>query len=254
MSTSNGETDPSTWATNMIIDGTKGYVGIANINPLRKLHVGNGSDLSAIGRFSGTWNTNYQKHSRLEFNDRNFGIGAGKITTGESGTDDDLYLWSYNGNGRDIRFMSTSNGESDPSTWKTNMIVKGNTGNIGIGTLEPGKYKLAVEGKIGAREIEVKQGSWADFVFYEDYELKNLSEVESFINENKHLPDVPSEQEVKEKGINLGQMDAILLQKIEELTLYLIGQNKTQKKLMNTIQSQQTEIKNLKKEISSLKK
>ncbi len=133
----------------------------------------------------------------------------------------------------------------------SNLFVNG---KIGLGTTSTGSHKLAVEGSIGAREIVVESGGWSDFVFDNTYELKNLSEVESFINKNKHLPDVPSEQEVKEKGVNLGQMDAILLQKIEELTLYLIGQNKTQKELMNTIQSQQTEIKNLKKEISSLKK
>ena len=95
-------------------------------------------------------------------------------------------------------------------------------GSVGIGTADPGSYKLAVEGRIGAREIEVKQGSWADFVFDEDYELPSLKEVENFISRNKHLPGIPSEKEVLANGINLGNMDALLLQKIEELTLYII--------------------------------
>lgn len=101
------------------------------------------------------------------------------------------------------------------------MTIKGD-GNIGIGTTNPGTYKLAVEGRIGAREIQVKIGSWADFVFHDKYCLKPLSEVEKFIKEHKHLPDVPKESEVLKNGIDLGQMNAILLQKIEELTLYML--------------------------------
>ncbi len=99
-------------------------------------------------------------------------------------------------------------------------------GNVGIGTTNPGSYKLAVEGKIGAREIEVKTGSWADFVFAESYCLRSLEEVERFIGQHGHLPDVPSEDEVLEQGINLGEMDATLLQKIEELMLYTLAQQK----------------------------
>ncbi len=112
-------------------------------------------------------------------------------------------------------------------------------GNVGIGTTDPGSFKLAVEGKLGAREVEVKTGSWADFVFAPTYELPTLKEVENYINENKHLPNVPSEKEVIENGINLGEMDATLLQKIEELTLYTIEQQK--------------EIETLKKENQALK-
>ena len=78
-----------------------------------------------------------------------------------------------------------------------------------------------------AEEVEVTINGWADYVFQNDYTLKPLHEVEQFIKENKHLPEVPSEKEVKENGNNLGKMDAVLLQKIEELTLYLIEQNKS---------------------------
>lgn len=119
---------------------------------------------------------------------------------------------------------------------KNDLIVKG---KVGIGTTSTGTHKLAVEGTIGAREIKVEATSWSDFVFEKDYELRTLEEVENFINENKHLPEIPSEKEVEESGIFLGEMDAKLLQKIEELTLHLIEQNK--------------EIKKMKKEISALK-
>jgi len=103
----------------------------------------------------------------------------------------------------------------------------GTTGNVGIGTADTQGYKLAVKGSMIAEEMFVKlYANWPDYVFAKEYELKSLVEVEAFIQENNHLPNVPSEKEVKEEGINLGEMDAILLQKIEELTLYTIAQQK----------------------------
>ncbi len=105
--------------------------------------------------------------------------------------------------------------------------VWNNTGNVGIGTNlanNPHNYKLAVKGKLGAHEVQIENNSltWSDFVFYDDYELMSLQEVERFIKTHKHLPGIPSEKEVKENGILLGEMNAKLLQKIEELTLYVI--------------------------------
>ena len=108
-----------------------------------------------------------------------------------------------------------------------------NGGNVGIGTTTPG-HKLDVNGVIRAKEIKVET-DWSDFVFEDDYNLKSLDEVEAYINKNKHLPDIPSESEVKEKGINLGEINAKLLQKIEELTLYVIEQNKKGKAMQKEI-------------------
>jgi hypothetical protein len=110
-------------------------------------------------------------------------------------------------------------------------LVINSQGNVGIGTSTPGKtYKLSVLGSIRAEEIVVMTG-WSDFVFKSDYKLKSLSEVEKFIKENKHLPDVPSEKEVTENGVALGQVQSKLLQKIEELTLYVIQIEKENKKM-----------------------
>ena len=81
---------------------------------------------------------------------------------------------------------------------------------------------VRMAGKLFAEEIEVKTNVWSDFVFNSDYNLKPLSEVENFIKENNHLPGIPSETDVLNEGINLAEMDALLLQKIEELTLYMI--------------------------------
>lgn len=114
------------------------------------------------------------------------------------------------------------------SQWKwTNNLVLRSSGNVGIGTTDTFGYRLAVNGTIGATEVKVETTSaWPDFVFDKDYELRTLDEVEKHIQSEGHLPEIPSEAEVLEEGINLGEMNAKLLQKIEELTLYLIEQNK----------------------------
>lgn len=100
---------------------------------------------------------------------------------------------------------------------------------LGIGTSSfvdgANTYRLSVKGKIRAEEIKV-YNTWADYVFANNYLLKPLSEVEKFIKENGHLPNVPSATEVKENGLELGEMSKIQQEKIEELTLYLIDQNK----------------------------
>lgn len=104
-------------------------------------------------------------------------------------------------------------------------------GSVGIGTIPPNSnYKLSVNGKLRAKEIRV-ESTWPDFVFNSDYKLLSLSEVESFIKEKGHLPEIPSEQEVTENGVELGDMTSKLLQKIEELTLHMIEQNKRIEKL-----------------------
>ncbi len=116
-------------------------------------------------------------------------------------------------------------------------------GNLGIGTSNTQGHKLAVAGSVAidgiikATELEVKLDVWSDFVFDNDYKLKPLSEVEEFINANKHLPDVPSESEITNGTLKVGEMNAILLQKIEELTLYLIEQDKQIKKLTKELES-----------------
>ncbi|MCD0473275.1 hypothetical protein LPB87_02595 [Flavobacterium sp. EDS] len=106
--------------------------------------------------------------------------------------------------------------------------------NIGIGTSNfvdgADTYRLSVKGKIRAEEIKV-YNTWADYVFSKDYKLPNLKEVEKYIAENGHLPNVPSAKEVTEKGLELGEMVKIQQEKIEELTLYLIQQNKDMEEL-----------------------
>jgi hypothetical protein len=126
------------------------------------------------------------------------------------------------------------------------MVLNAN-GSLGIGTTTTGSHKLAVEGSIGAREIKVQATGWSDFVFKKEYTLPTLEEVEKHINEKCHLQDIPSEEEVLKNGINLGEMDSKLLQKIEELTLYSINQNKK-------IEQQAKEIEALRALVSRIEK
>ena len=100
------------------------------------------------------------------------------------------------------------------------LVMNTNTGNVGIGTLNP-TYKLSVNGDIRSKEVVVEAG-WADYVFDEKYKLKSLDEVEKFILQNKHLPNIPSAKEVEEKGLHLGDIQKKMMEKIEELTLYVI--------------------------------
>jgi hypothetical protein len=102
-----------------------------------------------------------------------------------------------------------------------NVIYINAAGNLGIGTANPTE-KLAVNGNIKCKQVEVSLTGWSDFVFEDDYRLMPLDEVDAFVKEHNHLPGVPSADEVISNGANLGEMDAILLKKIEELTLYVI--------------------------------
>ncbi|SHL10991.1 hypothetical protein [Flavobacterium chilense] len=112
--------------------------------------------------------------------------------------------------------------------------------NIGIGTSNfidgSTTYKLSVKGKIRAEEIKV-YNTWADYVFSKDHKLPTLKEVETYIVKNGHLPNVPSAKEIKENGLELGEMVKIQQEKIEELTLYLIQQNKEMDELKAQIKT-----------------
>jgi hypothetical protein len=113
-------------------------------------------------------------------------------------------------------------------------ILFTNTGNVGIGTANPTE-KLSVNGNIRCKQVEVTLLNWSDFVFDRDYELMPLGELEAYIDQNSHLPGVPTAEEVKANGNNLGEMDAILLKKIEELTLYVIELKKENEALRELI-------------------
>lgn len=108
--------------------------------------------------------------------------------------------------------------------YNVHFIIRGD-GNVGIGTSNP-KNKLDVNGTIHSKEVKVDMLEWSDFVFKKEYNLPTLEEVDKHIAEKGHLENIPNKEEVLKNGINLGEINAKLLQKIEELTLYAIEQNK----------------------------
>lgn len=124
----------------------------------------------------------------------------------------------------------------------TAFIVKG-TGFVGINTATPDAY-LTVNGDVHAREVRVDLNTpGPDYVFDENYSLPPLSTVREFIKKNHHLPDVPKAAEMEEAGINLGNMDMILLKKIEELTLYVLEQQEEIKRQNLKIEELQAKVK-----------
>ncbi|MFD2581611.1 hypothetical protein ACFSR6_03855 [Pedobacter vanadiisoli] len=126
-----------------------------------------------------------------------------------------------NADGGDLDVIKSMNGSTILAT-KTDGTA---LGNVGIGTTNPTDM-LTVAGKIGAREIKVSTNAGADFVFEADYKLTDLTELEKFVKTNKHLPGIPTAKQMVENGVNLGELNIKLLQKVEELTLHLIEKEK----------------------------
>lgn len=195
-----------------------GNVGIGTSNPGAKLHVHNGNnsygtilanaDESNFSLFTKTLTTQ-------PINTETFRLGLKYLNDEHNG-----YISFYRGGG-------TSGGFLGFSTNGLERLRINQDGSVGIGTAGTFGYQLAVNGTIGSTEMKVESTSpWPDFVFDDGYELLSLEEVEQHIAAQGHLPEVPDEAEVTEHGINLGEMDARLLQKIEELTLYIIDMNK----------------------------
>jgi hypothetical protein len=201
--------------------------------------------------------------------------GAGYVLTDVSGNGN-LSLqpsagstaWSFNGNSptSGVSYLGSSNNVSLRfRTYNTEKMIIDSIGRVGIGVtnITDTSYKLYVEKGIRTRKVQVDIASWSDFVFDNNYKLPSLTSVENFIQQNRHLPDVPSASEVEQNGIDLGNNQKILLQKVEELTLYTIAQNKElidqnkeiedQSKEITELKDQQNQLQELKKEVDDLK-
>ena len=120
----------------------------------------------------------------------------------------------------------------DSGTYTERLVIMASTGNVGIGTTSP-DAKLAVNGNIHAKEVKVDLTGWPDYVFKESYTPPTLEEVEKHIKEKGHLINLPSAKEVEANGVELGEMNKLLLEKIEELTLYVIELKHENERLKN---------------------
>lgn len=150
-----------------------------------------------------------------------------------------------------FNYVGQNNGTNTFTVDKTGAVYV-NT-NVGIGTSSftdgADTYRLSVKGKVRAEEVKV-YNTWADYVFAKDYKLPSLKEVETFISQKGHLQNVPSAKEVTEKGLALGEMAKIQQEKIEELTLYLIQQNKE----IEELKKENEQYKSLVERVTALEK
>ncbi|MFL9483220.1 hypothetical protein ACI6Q2_10630 [Chitinophagaceae bacterium LWZ2-11] len=176
-----------------------------------------GNDLLVRGSITGNYEISVSA-SKNEGGD----IAIQNPTKTAAGTANVWRIYNMTGQyGNSLQFWAYGNVENGG----VNRFTLMDNGNVGIGTTSP-TDKLSVNGTILSKKIKVTQQNWPDYVFDSSYTLAPLSQVEQFIKNNKHLPDVPSAKEVADKGLDVGDNQAVLLKKIEELTLYMIEQNR----------------------------
>jgi hypothetical protein len=252
-----------------------GNVGIKKTNPLFALDVNGDANFTGkkIGSpqgysnylqlgeriaFGGYGNTClFGNNWKVDDKDKDRRIGSG-TASGIYLEGDRIHLMSapYGSSGSEITYSSVVVHEGKIGIGNGNAIytpsealdVRGNSyisGNVGIGTHDMGEgFKLRVNGKIHCTEIVVTSSlsrgdddgeEWPDYVFAEDYELRSLTDLSSYIQENKRLPEIPSAAEVAEKGVNLLEINTLLLKKMEEMTLYILQQDEKMTDLQNQI-------------------
>ena len=214
-----------------------GNVGIGTTSPTEKLEITGNMNVSGQ-----TWiGPKVPSYAPFNINQPTPYMYSGMFAHTDPSVDRRMMFGVFN-NIIGIQAAVYSNGNN------TSLLLNPGGGDVGIGTTTlPAGYKLAINGNAIANKVVVKQFPWADFVFKPEYELPPLSKVEDFIKKNGHLPEIPNEAEVKEKGIDLGSMEAKLLQKVEELTLYLLQQQKRMEKIEIENQNLAQRVKELEK-------
>ena len=232
-----------------------GNVGIGTASPAHKLDIAGGSVNIGTGANIAYRAGNYVSIGNMSYTNTPYIAFNAFLTTSDIATSKNLVTPTYNagggliirgeagGSGLHFLQKSYANGTApyDVNSF-TDVLTLTSSGNLGIGTADTKGYKLAVNGEAIFTRVRVKSFSeWPDYVFQPEYKLPTLAEVEDYIKVNRHLPDVPSAKEVEQEGLDVGETDKRLMQKVEELTLYLIDQQKQ-------LKSQQEQISFLQKQ------
>lgn len=239
-----------------------GYTGISTLYPFANIlgFGNNGPFLNAgTGNIGFAITKNSTNHLKLHIDANTLRVGIGgnavpsaSVHVNSSLTSDTIKITNATtghlaSDGLDILntgiVATIMNRENSSLEFGTNNLTRlkiNSDGKIVMGTTPtPAGYKLFVEEGILTEKVKVAvktSSEWSDYVFAKEYDLKPLSEVESFINQNNHLPGVPSAQDVVDNGIDMAKMDAKLLEKIEELTLHLIEMDKKMKDLQKRLE------------------
>ncbi|MEL4309060.1 hypothetical protein JMA43_13235 [Joostella sp. CR20] len=217
----------SNWRTVLVTDEDD-FLGLGVLEPKARLDVYKEIRISSLKE---------RESSFFRINRGSSGRDTGAISFGQGGE----YVWYtgllYRGGAPNSDFFISQKHQIVDGSGvfvHTPELTITQAGNIGIGTIKPDS-KLTVKGNIHTQEVKVDlAGAVApDYVFKDDYKLKTLDEVKAYINNKGHLPNIPSAKEMEEEGINLKEMNLKLLEKIEELTLYVIEQEKRIKRLEN---------------------
>ena len=227
-----------------------GFMGIGTTSPLRKFHIKNGTSSAAVDTY--TTAIIEGEDGRLQLLSSDGGNNGSALILSNLNRHWSMHQKTSNqGNRLDIGYIDASSGDF-PGSHAVSMSFDV-LGNVGIGTPSPSE-KLSVNGTVLAKKVRVSNTGWPDYVFAPDYELRSLSQVEKFVKENQHLPEVPSAKEIETNGQDLGDIQATLLKKVEELTLYLIEQDKKNSSQEERLKALEEKNQALRNEIDRLKK
>ena len=217
----------------MNIDSVKFFLSLTltaligiNLNTIAQTTASN--VLSHDSRNINSGPSSYSRELKFEFKSRSIigvpGTGgfSGLLTLApwvSDGTGNRHHQINFNDGG--IYYRNGINNTSSWGTWR-NILMENESGNVGIGITTP-NHKLEVNGTVRAQGVKVEATDWPDYVFEEGYELMTLEEVKAYIDKNGHLPGLKPAKEYEDEGVDIMELNQKLLEKVEELTLYIIG-------------------------------